>query len=195
MFLSSCIKPPATKIQLWRAGFYYVGSWISFADRWSYYCLGVSVCCEIFGKPEMEWRHSEVSFCRADCEQLWYIRIINWRYDWWIWIDLEILKLIAIFCSSHFGGVIIFSICKCVKVVTSGERQLLILYCFYQWELHLLLLVIKESKTKVVFLSCTILGLGGRTIFFSHFLVDREQSENNKGRMYSKIFLNNGVDM
>lgn len=98
------------------------------------------------------------------------------------------MQLIAIFCSSHFGGVIIFSICKCVKVVTSGERQLLILHCFYQLELHLLLLVIKESKTKVV-LSCTILGIVVELYFFSHFLVDREQSENNKGRMYSKIFL------
>lgn len=99
------------------------------------------------------------------------------------------MKLIAIFCSSHFEGVIIFSICKCVEVVTSGERQPLILHCLYQWELHLLLLVIKESKTKVVFLSCTILGLVVELYFFSHFLVDREQSENNKGKMYSKIFL------
>lgn len=65
--------------------------------------------------------------------------------------------------------------------------------CFYQWVLHFHLLSnlsfsereVKESQTEVVLYN---VGISGRTIFFNHFVVDRDPSRKQKRRMYSKNF-------
>lgn len=81
-------------------------------------------------------------------------------------------------------------------VVTSGERKLWILhYCNHALPVGTALSPLVQSlfaerkvneSFKVVLYN---VGISGRIIFFTHFVVDRDQVENIKGGMYSKNFL------
>ncbi|KAL2345391.1 hypothetical protein Fmac_006676 [Flemingia macrophylla] len=83
-----------------------------------------------------------------------------------------------------------------VEFVTSGERKLWILhYCNHALPVGTALspLVqypfaerkVKKSQTKVVLYN---VGISSRIIFFTHFVVDRDQAENTKEGMYSQKF-------
>lgn len=76
---------------------------------------------KLFANLEIRGRHLEVNFCNADSELLFcaercYIQIMNWRYNRWMWVDLEVWNYLLSLSSSHSGGFIILSMCKCIKL-------------------------------------------------------------------------------